>query len=441
MPIPIGSPRTVCGRLCLFVIALVITVSHAASGQDQELEGYITAVHLPGGFDVNGKQVSINSATCYGLMDTNVAFSDGSLRDEVNVGAYVRVVGTYDYGRKQTNATTVLFRDDRNQKLVGSGVIIKVDLKSAEPIYQADGYIMRVPATAETSFEGDGKSLADVRPNTWVRYEGKRDNDGVLIASKIKFLNPRRKPAKKHDGGDELKREFEAPDLNAHKDGGIKFTRRGDWHTIPADPELQARIQRVGMRVVPEFQKRMAEDDPDKIAFSFWAVDDGNLRGEFCSSHGGLIVISRQTMERLQNDDQLAAVLADGVAYEIQREGAARLITDRRMLGADTASLAIFALSPGTGLLLGASGGLPSQKHEQHLLEEQRGRLALSLLADGGFDPRQAPEAWRLLEPKHLPADLNTLKYPNRSWYQLSFLNMQYPRSPSAGSGANGSGE
>src|SRR3569833_2796388 len=119
MPIPIGFLRSVCGGLCLIAIALVITASRAASGQDQELEGYITAVHLPDGYDVNGKQVSINSATRYGLMETNDAFSDGSLRDEVNVGAFVRVLWTYDYGRNQTNATTVLFRDDRNQKLVG----------------------------------------------------------------------------------------------------------------------------------------------------------------------------------------------------------------------------------------------------------------------------------------------------------------------------------
>jgi len=74
------------------------------------------------------------------------------------------------------------------------------------------------------------------------------------------------------------------------------------------------------------------------------------------------------------------------------------------------------------------------------VLEEQRGRVALSLLADAGYDPRQAPEAWKLLEPKHLPADVSTLKYPNRSWYQLSVLNLQYRQSASAASGSAGSG-
>jgi predicted Zn-dependent protease len=218
------------------------------------------------------------------------------------------------------------------------------------------------------------------------------------------------------------------------------MTKRGPWHTIPADPNLQARVQRVGMRVLPEFERQMADDDPDKIAFSFWAVDDQELRVVFCSSHAGLIVISRQTLDRLQTDDQLAAVLADGVAYEIQRQGAVRLIAERAMLGADTASVAIFALSPATALILGAGGVLPSQKYQQHLLEEQRGRVALSLLADAGYDPWQAPEAWRLLEAKHLPADLSTLKYPNRSGYQLSVLHLQYRQFASTGSGIAGPG-
>ena len=37
----------------------------------------------------------------------------------------------------------------------------------------------------------------------------------------------------------------------------------------------------------------------------------------------------------------------------------------------------------------------------------------MALLADGGYDPWEAPEAWRLLAPKHLPNDLGSLKYPD----------------------------
>jgi hypothetical protein len=34
---------------------------------------------------------------------------------------------------------------------------------------------------------------------------------------------------------------------------------------------------------------------------------------------------------------------------------------------------------------------------DNNIAERERGRMALAFLADAGFDPRQAPEAWRLL--------------------------------------------
>lgn len=52
----------------------------------------------------------------------------------------------------------------------------------------------------------------------------------------------------------------------------------------------------------------------------------------------------------------------------------------------------------------------------------------MALLANGGYDPWEAPEAWHLLAPKHLPNDLGSLKYLDRSGYQLGILNLQYKR-------------
>ena len=65
--------------------------------------------------------------------------------------------------------------------------------------------------------------------------------------------------------------------------------------------------------------------------------------------------------------------------------------------------------------------------------EEQRGRVALALMTDAGYDPRQAPEAWRLLEPKDLPANPQSLNYPRLSGYELGILNLQYNAERAAG--------
>jgi hypothetical protein len=135
----------------------------------------------------------------------------------------------------------------------------------------------------------------------------------------------------------------------------------------------------------------------------------------------------------LKSDDQLAAVLADGVAFDLQRQGARIVSTNRVLLGASVAGDIAGAFVPGLGLVAWATTG--SVHHEINIqMDEERGRIALALMSDAGYDLRQAPEAWRLLAPKHLPANRDALKYPDRSGYQLSVLNLQYRNSvdPSA---------
>jgi hypothetical protein len=72
-------------------------------------------------------------------------------------------------------------------------------------------------------------------------------------------------------------------------------------------------------------------------------------------------------------------------------------------------------------------------------LKEQRGRVALELMADAGYDPWQAPEAWRLAEAKKLPGDSSTLKYADRSLYQLGILNLMYKKPAPTNATASGS--
>jgi hypothetical protein len=203
----------------------------------------------------------------------------------------------------------------------------------------------------------------------------------------------------------------------------IKLGSFGHWHTIVDDEPLQQRVRRVGMSVVPEYQRKLEDNHPSKVHFHFYVVDAPKDRSELCTLDG-LILVPRQLVERLKNDDQLAALLADGVAFNLQRQGA-RLIADSRLL-LDTAMAEAIAgfFIPGVNLVALAQ----DEKMRKILAEmqEQRGRVALALMADAGYDPYQAPEAWRLVAPKKLPVDLDSMNYPNLSGYQLGILSLQY---------------
>lgn len=393
------------------------------------VQGYITVAHPPSGFDVNGEHVAITASTRLKLMGDKMKLINCPSRAP-QVGDYVWVVGGFDGQTGIAQAKTLIFRDDLNQKLTGFAVIDKVVSAGAEPVFEIDGYRIRINAATETSFHGELKKLDEVGANTWVRYTGKRDKTGILLATRATFAPGKLKAAKDDVVG--LGREqmrFEAPDLANKKSGRVNIEMFGGWRTVPADRELQERVGRVGMSVVPDYQKAMAESDPFKIPFRFYAIDDDGLRSEICSSQSGLILISRRAVDRLQNDSQLAAVLADGVAFTLQHQ-ASRLNADERIwLGEAAADVAIATLSPGLGFDLAfgeALTGAHPNTNDLVLAREQRGRIALALMADAGYDPWQAPEAWRLLGPKHLPSDLNSLKYPDLSGYQLSILSLQY---------------
>ena len=421
-------------------------------------EGYITAVQLPTGFDVNGEHVVLGPRSGYALMGQQTAVSDSPLRNSIAPGAYVQVMGSYDSRHKIANAESVLFRDDWDKKLSGIGVIDKVISAGSEPVFRADGYRIRITSATEISFGGDIKTLSGVNTNTWLRYEGKRDKDGVLIASTARFLPPKSAATKGIKGLEVSNLQFEAPrsELRRHdtpgdatqapydiadqetvltQDGRVKLGTLKKWHKVPADQALQSRVRHVGMRLVPEYQKQLPLGDPSRIRFRFYAIEEEDARSEICSQDG-LILVPVQLLERFRNDDQLAAILADGVAYNLQNQGAKIVAQNRGFLGLEAAGYAADIFVPGMGIASVLGSNLAASKMHT-AMEEQRGRVALALMLDAGYDPRQAPEAWRLAAPKHLPKDVDVLKYPDLSGYQLGILNLQYTQSGPASPGAS----
>jgi hypothetical protein len=422
--------------LLALLLAGATVCSRNARAQERAVEGYVTAVAMPDEFDVNGEHVTLKPKTTYGVMGGKADGGTHASVDGVRVGAFVHVAGTAsakDKSPKGIVAASVLFRDDWDKKLAGFGVVQRVLTAGAEPVFQADGYRIRVTPSTEVSFAGKLKMLADVGPNTWISYKGKRDDHGVLVAAQARFVAAKGWPrfasrTQMHPVQEPVPAQGALMDADGKMEDLHAKVRYGDsegvcsWHKLSTDQAMQARVLRIGERLVPAYQRQLGDDDPTKIWFRFYVVDDGSVKSELpCNL--GLTLIAAQEVARLANDDQIAAVLASGIAFHMQA-GSARFIAENRdLLGAELTSAALLL---STGLVLGTAGGYLVQRHLDAKLEEERGRISLALLGDAGYDPWQAPEAWRRLAPKKLPKDLATLKYPNRSWYQLGILNLQY---------------
>jgi hypothetical protein len=428
-----GWPRAVVGRpkfIAVIAAALSCLPSAILSAQSLPVHGYITAIHPPDSFEVNGEQITLSTDTEFGPISAKTPAINSLTRDAVQIGAWVEVYGPRDRQAKTVVARTVLFRDDENRELSALAVIERIFSTAPDLVIAADGYHIRVTTATEVKLPHDLKSAADVRAGMWVFYEGKLGHDGLLVASKVHFLStwhPKPKSQSAQAGSNQTVATPQSGDSTTGQPEIEIDDRRTeiDLHDITwqisKDVALQSRVRRVGMNLIPAYQRRLPEDDPAKIHFEFLAVRNPTRDVE--SSAEGLILVPAHLAARFKNDDQLAAVMADAMAYSLQ-QGMPLVFQMNRNNLEWAGVLAATNLIPYAGLVTSSVYTYEIEK----ALKEQRWRVALELMADAGYDPWQAPEAWRLAVPGKLPADTSKLKYPERAGYQLAILNLMYKK-------------
>ena len=426
-------------------LALTASANIKAVGSDFYIyEGYVTSVDSSGVFIIDGDRYALTPNTLFGLLDEGQVVANSPLRQRIQPGVYVKAKVERPWNSKVVGqAFWVLVRPDWDLKIAGFGVIDKIVSDGTEPVYRADGYFIRVPAAAKLKFKGSLNSLAEVGTNTWMSFEGKPTEDGLVVADSATFFPAKPTQFKAVPVIEvqrvDLKRANDKNDASvqsaagtiASSEGGadlqedkkVRIGVFGRWHTLPATQPIQQRVDRIGMSLIPMYQRGMKDDDPSKIHFRFFAMDDKSTRRETCLLDGA-ILIPTQVLDQLQNDDQVAAVLADGVAYNLQRQAIRTVVEMRKALALSTATNVVADALPVVGLVMSGAG--MAQGDDQTELVQERARIALALMQDAGYDLHQAPEAWRLLSVKALPKDLSKLKYPEMSQYQLNTIYLQY---------------
>jgi hypothetical protein len=263
-----------------------------------------------------------------------------------------------------------------DQKLSGLAVVVKVASIAGDPLFHADGYSIRVQSGTVTAFSGSLKSLADVVPGTWIHFEGVRGDTGVLVAHKAEFFPPGSRKSLTAMGPRKAKH---APDYQPvtrdsllDADGHIvsphtkvRLSDAGGpcgWHRVPADPPLQERVERIGMQIVPAFQKQLPADSPSRIPF-------------------------RSIEQILPPAVVAAAQHAHDLAAGVQREGA-RLAQQNHVV--DLAEHAV-ALAAVAGVAAGHQvlpGGVAAARAGNHVVQRQ--------VAGGSA----SPQYWQVLRSR-----------------------------------------
>jgi hypothetical protein len=181
---------------------------------------------------------------------------------------------------------------------------------------------------------------------------------------------------------------------------------------------MQARIERVGNSLVPAYQLALPASDPAKVHFRFKLIDTKLFRYAL-SLASGIILVPYEAVERVQNDAQLAAILADAIACAIEK----RAYSWSSSLGNLRAVLMLAEVADDP--LLGLSAVVTSAKAATgNFLEgthEHSGRVSLCLLHDAGYDIYQAPIAWWLLASKD-PKPIAEIRLPDHAAYLYRIL-------------------
>jgi hypothetical protein len=410
--------------LCGFSAAASL---YAQDDSQPTLSGYVTRVGPNADFDVNGTRIlCAEKALTRPKRGQSVNLDTHCAKSNLFLGEPADIYGAELSKDHAVYATRIVMKTMNLGKVAGLGVI------EAQPstnnaihdlMVRADGYRILIGSSAKITWTAPLQTFSDVKAGDWIVYQGKLNDAGIVIAKLAKFapdaLNPQEQKLRQ-------KQDFDPAAVpDSAKQSFMSVSLKGaDPKLYPPykDPAMQARVEEIGRTLIPAFQRELPENDPAKIHFRFQLIDTENFR-EALALSSGIVLVPHQVVERMQNDSQFAEVIADGIACTIEGQNYHGLRKVRSLKTEALAFGAAGAFVPAAGLA--EWGTWQGATDLQLRLEEQRGRVSLSLLHDAGYDIDQAPLAWWLLDPKK-PKPVAEIDMPERVGVLYKILGEQW---------------
>ena len=402
------------------------------------LSGYITRVVSLNDFDVNGKSILLGPHTNIQTAEDSpngLMYETRPIADlKPYLGEPIDIFGDIPAKNHGITANRIILHERGSRPVTGVAIVDAVlpvlpnASASTDRIIRADGYSILITSKTKLSFDKPLASRTDIHVNVWASYHGVQRSDGAVVAEKITF---RRNITSR--SLDKLREKWEydpdAIDPATHQDGIDKLVRGIDPKQIPPhkDVAMQARIDSIGAKLVPKYQVDLAYTEDTRIDFRFYLVDMPHWL-DAMPLPNGIVLVPYQLVDRLQNDSQLAAILADKVACLLEKQPVLLPLTDAD-LGIEAAEIAgEFAYAPiGVGIGLVAIPASISAYKQARLNGEQRARVSLSLLRDAGYDVYQAPVAWWSLGSKK-PKGISEIPITVHSRYLYAAIGETLPQ-------------
>jgi hypothetical protein len=411
-----------CSIACLFLLILLSVLP--ASARAIKIHGYVTGVDSSSKFQIEDYRVTHNEGLVLSVdqaqnSDHPEQFSVGDIR----VGTELEVTGQYDEKTGALAAERIRVFPQDSRKVMRTALIEKAPILQHDAYgtwsgtFFADGQHICVQSTTKVVFKLNGSekraarkaeiisddarplgSLDEVSPGTWLSYEGRRQEDGTILASKLEFWHDEMKA-----GESRLWRQL-TPRMKALHSKGLTseeliISRVGRFRLVPSD-EAQEYVRRVGESLIPAFEKNLPSSDPRKIPFQFFLVQ--NQETNAFALANGTVVVNSGLINLLENEAQLAAVMGHELAHAVQ-EHTWREQQNHRNIRTALKIGAVVASSMGKQSIadMAVLTEAAIRNGYSRAMENQADRKGLEYMLDAGYDIREAPRVWVLMTKKN----------------------------------------
>lgn len=385
------------------------------------LTGYITSVTSSTNVSVNRITVIFTAKTQYHF--ENSSFMQTSWIDGPYIGLPVKVFGKRDRKNQAIYAREVVPQYESGTAKEGFGIIDHAfpsdNGQGKQIVVRADGFAILIDGNTRKRFIAPLASMADINTNVWIEFKGQQASDGHIVATQAVFTKNA-----VEDREDRLrnKNEYNPATVDPEKQQGAvsKAFLGTRMKRIPPylNPTMQTRIDRIGASLVPAYQLALPASDPTKINFRFHLIDVDWKNAVALPS--GIVLVPRHVVEKMQNDAQLAAVLASALASSLEKRDFRDQPAMYTMQATGWATLAGGAFVPGLGWAGLGGNAIASSVINRHDME-QSARVSLELLQDAQYDIYQAPIAWWVLASSK-PKELSRIPMPEHTQYLYQIL-------------------